>query len=54
MDPTFIESLKQSLAASLSPEAPLRQQAEQFLMEAQSRPDYCSSILEVSADAALD
>ena len=54
MDAAFIESLKQSLAASLQPDANVRQQAEQFLIEAQQRQDYCSSILEVSADANLD
>ena len=54
MDSSFIESLKQSLAASMSPDAPLRQQAEQFLTESQGRPDYCSSILEVSADQSID
>ena len=35
MDAAFIESLKQSLAASLQPDANVRQQAEQFLIEAQ-------------------
>ena len=50
----YIESLKQSLAASLSPDANLRQQAEQFLTESQQRDDYCSSLLEVSADASID
>jgi len=50
----FIEGLKQSLAASLSADANLRQQAEQFLLEAQSRQDYVSALLEVSADAVLD
>ena len=50
----YIESLKQSLAASLSPDANLRQQAEQFLIESQQRDDYCSSLLEVSADATID
>jgi len=54
MDTSFIDQLKQSLAASLNPDATLRQQAEQFLLAAQSRPDYCSSILEVSADTSLD
>lgn len=50
----FIDGLKQSLAASLSPDANLRQQAEQFLLEAQARQDYVSALLEVSADAVLD
>lgn len=54
MDAAFIESLKQSLDASLQPDAGVRQQAEQFLTEAQKRQDYCSSILEVSADANLN
>jgi len=54
MDPQFFESLKQSLAASLSPDQSLRQQAEHFLIEAQKRPDYCSAMLEVSADGTID
>lgn len=51
---SFIDQLKQSLAASLSPDATLRQQAEQFLTESQQREDYCSALLEVSADSSID
>ena len=54
MDAAFIEQLKQALGATLNPDAATRQQAEQFLQQSQSRPDYCSSILEVSADASLE
>ena len=50
----FIDNLKQSLAASLNPDQAIRRQAEQFLIEAQSRPDYCSALLEVSADNTID
>ena len=50
----YIESLKQSLAASLSADASLRNQAEQFLTNSQQRPDYCSGLLEVSADRTID
>lgn len=54
MDTQFIENLKQSLAASLQADANMRQQAEQFLVEAQKRPDYCSGLLEVSGDNQID
>ena len=54
MEAQFIESLRQSLAASLSADATLRQQAEQFIVESQGRPDYCSSLLEVSGDSTID
>ena len=50
----FIESLRQSLAASLNPQAEVRQQAEQFLTDSQQRDDFCSSLLEVSADREID
>ena len=50
----FIESLKQSLAASLSADPTLRHQAEQFLVDSQKRNDYCSALLEVSSDTSSD
>jgi len=54
MEAQFSESLKQSLAASLSPDSNMRQQAEAFIAEAQRRPDYCSSLLEVAGDTTID
>ena len=50
----FTIALKQSLAASLSPDQTQRQQAEVFLKEAQNREDYCGALLEVSSDASID
>ena len=54
MDAAFLDQIKQSLAASLSPDGNLRKQAEEFIETAKLRPDYCSALLETSSDKQID
>lgn len=50
----FLDQLRQSLAASLSADATLRRQAEEFIQGAQRQEGYATALLTICSDGSLD
>ena len=52
--PVNTEEVFQAVTAALSPDASVRQQAEQYIQQSSTRPGYAVALLQVAAETQVD